>query len=202
MSRRSLTPTRLLPALVAVLALTRPLPALAAPEERSLMAEAMAVADRVMFALDLLDTPYQARGTSPETGFDCSGFIGYVFRMANGVMLPRTSDALFHFGAPAVERDALAAGDLLFFRIGRLGEKIDHVGLYLGDGRFVHAPAGGGKVRIDTLALPYWDTHYAGARRMVPGVLPGAVAELGKDSVSIAAQTVRAAATPSQEATP
>lgn len=145
--------------------------ALSAPAraESAFLREAMAVADRVMVALDLLGTPYRARGTSPDTGFDCSGFIGHVFRAANGIVLPRSSDEMFRMGvagAQDVAREGLAAGDLLFFRIGRRGERIDHVGMYVGEGRFVHAPASGGEVRLESLDMPYWQRHFAGARRL------------------------------------
>lgn len=133
------------------------------------------IADRLMHAFNLLGTRYQRRGTSPDTGFDCSGFIGWVFRVADGVALPRTAHAMFVQQASAaaeVARDALAPGDLVFFRIGRLGQHIDHVGLYAGEGRFIHAPARGGAVRIDTLDQPYWRKHYAGARRVQVAAVP------------------------------
>lgn len=133
--------------------------------------EAVAVADRVMTALGLLGTPYRKRGSSPETGFDCSGFIGHVLRAANGIELPRVSAQMFSQLTHEVERSALAAGDLLFFRIRRRG--VDHVAMYIGDGRFIHAPASGGAVRIESLETPYWQQRFSGARR-VP-VLPPAV---------------------------
>jgi cell wall-associated NlpC family hydrolase len=126
--------------------------------------------DIVMNAMGLIGTPYRRGGTSPARGFDCSGFIGHVFRQARGVLLPRSARGVYAMPEPSalpVARDALATGDLVFFRIGRLGRRIDHVGIYLGDGRMVHAPASGGEVRIDTLALPYWQRHYAGARRIL-----------------------------------
>lgn len=159
------------------LLLLLPLPGRA--EESGLLGEAMAVADRVMVALDLLGTPYRPRGNTPESGFDCSGFIRHVFGAANGITLPRSSDEMFRLSLPAVGEDALQAGDLLFFRIGRRGERIDHVGMYLGDGRFVHAPASGGEVRTETLDKPYWRRHFAGARRVLSAaVQPAAVQDL------------------------
>lgn len=136
-----------------------------------------AAADRVMRAIDLMGTPYRPRGTSPAEGFDCSGFMDYVFRTANGVQLPRTAREMFALATDrarqaslrvqSIARDALTPGDLLFFHTGRLGARgVDHVGLYIGENRFVHAPASGGVVRIDTLDLPYWQRTYAGARRV------------------------------------
>lgn len=132
--------------------------------------------DSVMHAVNLVGTPYRRRGNSPEQGFDCSGFIRYVFSAAHRVDLPRSARDMFALGqdrAAEIKRDAIETGDLLFFRIGRLGKQIDHVGLYLGEQRFVHAPATGGEVRIDTLELPYWQRHFAGARRIFAGAVSG-----------------------------
>ncbi len=137
------------------------------------------VAERLMRAFDLLGTPYQRRGSSPDTGFDCSGFIGWVFREAHDLVLPRSAREMFALGsarAAEVARDALQPGDLVFFRIGRLGKVIDHVGMYVGEGRFIHAPASGGQVRIDPLDQAYWTRHFAGARRILGATPPGEVA--------------------------
>src|SRR5690606_23733571 len=91
-------------------------------------------------ATALLGTPYRWGGTSPDGGFDCSGLVNYVFRTALGIELPRVSRDMARDGE-RVDRGALAAGDLVFFS--RRGKRIDHVGIYLGDGRFVHAPRTG-----------------------------------------------------------
>ncbi len=127
-------------------------------------------ADRVMRAIALVGSPYKMGGASPETGFDCSGLVAYVFRETVGYTLPRSADGLFRMNdadhVQIVERTELATGDLVFFSIGRLGKRIDHVGIVLGDGRFLHAPSRGGVVRMDSLELPYWKKHYAGARRL------------------------------------
>lgn len=126
--------------------------------------------DRVMRAIALVGSPYKRGGASPETGFDCSGLVAYVFRDTVTYKLPRSADGLYRLTgeehALPIEREDLATGDLVFFRIGRLGQRIDHVGIALGDGRFLHAPASGGVVRVDSLSLPYWQKHYAGARRL------------------------------------
>lgn len=158
--------------------------------------------DIVMNAMGLIGTPYRRGGTSPERGFDCSGFVGHVFRRARGVSLPRSAREVYAMKEPSalsVARDALATGDLVFFRIGRLGRRIDHVGIYLGDGRMVHAPASGGEVRIDSLALPYWQRHYAGARRILPAGKP-ALSEPGEDVAAAAAAA--AADLPPEDETP
>ncbi|MGB8635068.1 MAG: C40 family peptidase, partial [Rhodanobacteraceae bacterium] len=100
---------------------------------------------------------------TPETGFDCSGLVRYVYNSTLGLALPRTSRAMGRIDAPRVTRDALDAGDLVFFH-GR-SSRISHVGIYVGKGRFVHAPNSGGKVRLDRLDNPYWSRHFSFGRR-------------------------------------
>jgi len=122
------------------------------------------VANSVLFrALSLVGTPYRGGGNRPETGFDCSGLVGYVFSDAAGIALPRTTRALADIAAPGVPRAALAAGDLVLFRI---GGNVSHVGIYVGDGRFVHAPSSGGTVRMDPIDSDYWRTKFAGGKRV------------------------------------
>lgn len=121
-----------------------------------------ALANSVLFrAIGLVGTPYRYGGNTPEGGFDCSGLVGYVFRDAAGLSLPRRSSDIAGIDAPTVDRDGLAPGDLVFF--GRRG--INHVGIYVGEGRFVHAPSTGGTVRMDPLDGPYWRDNYAFAKR-------------------------------------
>ena len=96
-------------------------------------------------AISLLGTPYRWGGSSPESGFDCSGLVGYVFRTI-GIDLPRVSRAMADEGTKVASRDALAEGDLVFF--GKRGH-IDHVGIYVGEGKFVHAPRTGRDVRSE-----------------------------------------------------
>lgn len=125
---------------------------------------ATADANDVLFrAIGLVGTPYRYGGNTPDTGFDCSGLVGYVYRTAMGLALPRTSHAMSEIDAPRIKRDQLAAGDLVFFR-GR-GKRVDHVGIYVGNGRFVHAPNTGGTVRLDELDSAYWTRHFLFARR-------------------------------------
>ena len=121
-------------------------------------------ANDVLFrAIGLVGTPYRYGGNTPDTGFDCSGLVNYVYRSAKGMTLPRTSRAMSEIDAPRIKREQLAAGDLVFFR--GSGKHVDHVGIYVGNGRFVHAPNRGGTVRLDELDNVYWTKHFLFARR-------------------------------------
>jgi len=124
-------------------------------------------ANDVLFrALGLVGTPYRWGGNTPESGFDCSGLVVYVFREAAGLVLPRSATTMSEIARPAVRESELRPGDLVFFRE-RNGRKVGHVGIYVGEGRFVHAPNEGGSVRLDRLETAYWHEHYAGARRVI-----------------------------------
>nr|WP_052116201.1 C40 family peptidase [Lysobacter dokdonensis] len=118
----------------------------------------------LMRAIGLVGTPYRYGGNTPEGGFDCSGLVNYVFRDMAAVALPRTSRDLASTSGRKVPVDGLAAADLVFFAN---GGSVTHVGIYVGEGRFVHAPSTGGTVRLDHLDGPYWAQHYAGARRVL-----------------------------------
>ncbi|WP_017940216.1 C40 family peptidase [Zestomonas thermotolerans] len=125
-------------------------------------------AEDVLFrALGLVGTPYRYGGNTPEGGFDCSGLIGYVYRDAAGVLLPRSTRELLALGVPRVSRDSLRSGDLVFFATSG-GSQVSHAGIYVGEGRFVHAPSSGGTVRLDSLDMKYWQKTYLGARRILP----------------------------------
>ncbi|QDH71736.1 NlpC/P60 family protein [Lysobacter alkalisoli] len=114
-------------------------------------------------ALALLGTPYRWGGTSPERGFDCSGLVKYVFSHALGIELPRVSRDQARNGQAVKNRKEMAAGDLVFF--GRRG-RVDHVGIYLGEGRFVHAPSRGKSVSVSRLDSGYWSNRFMQARRV------------------------------------
>ena len=116
------------------------------------------------YAQSLLGVPYRYGGNSPDSGFDCSGFVDHVFRHVSGIDLPRSSIDISHRGR-FVSREDLQVGDLVFFNT--LRRKFSHVGIYLGDGNFIHAPSSGGSIRIDELTNPYWRTSYNGARRII-----------------------------------
>src|SRR5262249_30983355 len=151
-----------------VLAACLLLAACAAPRPRPPPAptvEARRTANDVLFrAMALVGTPYRSGGNAPESGFDCSGLVGYIFRDVAGIALPRTADAISRVDALDIDRDDLASGDLVFFHGN--GRNVTHVGVYVGEGRFVHAPNKGGTVRLDALDADYWRSHYAGAKRL------------------------------------
>jgi cell wall-associated NlpC family hydrolase len=121
--------------------------------------------DAIDSALDLLGIRYRRGGSSPEAGFDCSGFVSHVFREGLGLVLPRSSKEMSKSGE-VVNRDELKPGDLVFFNTMR--SAFSHVGIYLGDNQFVHAPRAGGRVRIEDLRDNYWVKRFNGARRVSP----------------------------------
>jgi len=112
-------------------------------------------------ALAMVGAPYRYGGVDPA-GFDCSGLVHYSFRKI-GIALPRDTRSLRRVGVE-IALDNLAKGDLVFFD--QEGKKSSHVGIYLGDGKFVHAPSTGGKVRADKIDLTYWRKHFNEARRI------------------------------------
>lgn len=115
-------------------------------------------------AMGLLGVAYRYGGTSVSTGFDCSGFMQHIFKRAMGINLPRTSAEQAQMGTP-VARSELQPGDMVFFRtLG--GSRISHVGLYIGNDRFIHAPRTGKNIEITSLSHKYWNGKYAFARRV------------------------------------
>jgi len=116
----------------------------------------------VDFALQLRDIRYRRGGRAPATGFDCSGFVHYVFANVLGLDLPGDSASQFSSGEK-IARAELQAGDLVFFHMH--GKHVSHVGIYLGDDQFIHAPTTGQRVKVSTLSESYWSRRFAGARR-------------------------------------
>ena len=116
--------------------------------------------DIAIHALGLVGTPYRYGGNTPDSGFDCSGLIGYVYKSRAGRAPPRTVAQLSGFGEP-VDIDEIRTGDLVLFGRGRP----THAGIYVGNGRFVHAPSTGGTVRLDQLAGVYWSKQPVEVRR-------------------------------------
>jgi cell wall-associated NlpC family hydrolase len=120
----------------------------------------------VFTAMQMVGVPYLWGGSTP-TGFDCSGLVQYAYSNA-GMQLPRTAAAQFAASTPLTLENAVA-GDLLFFND---RSRTSHVAIYLGEGRFVHAPNGGSQVSLDNLGTSYWRAHFSGAGRIIP---PGLV---------------------------
>ncbi|WP_267222878.1 C40 family peptidase [Dyella silvae] len=121
-------------------------------------------------AMQLRDIRYVRGGRDPSTGFDCSGFVRYVFAHAVGLELPTNSASQFVAGLK-VNREEMKPGDLVFFRTaGKRGQgRISHVGIYIANGQFIHSPSHGKTVRVDSLQESYWAQRFAGAKR--PGAL-------------------------------
>jgi cell wall-associated NlpC family hydrolase len=113
------------------------------------------------FAMKLTDIRYRRGGREPSTGFDCSGFTHYVYDKTFGVELPYDAPSQY-LGGDKIARGEMKTGDLVFFREGK---RITHVGIYLDNGRFIHSPSPGKRVRVDELASAYWAKRFAGARR-------------------------------------
>jgi cell wall-associated NlpC family hydrolase len=114
-------------------------------------------------ATALLGTPYKFGGTTPA-GFDCTGYVAYVFRKTAGLSLPRRSIEQIQAGEP-LPPSRLQPADLVYFRIDRKTEL--HLGIYLGNGQFIHAPSSGGVVNVQSLRMEYWRTRFLGARRVL-----------------------------------
>lgn len=125
-----------------------------------------ALADNILErGMSLIGTRYRFGGTSENTGFDCSGFIGYLFREEAGVNLPRSTREMINVKAPLVARNNLKPGDLLFFSTNGRG-RVSHAGIYLGDNQFIHSSSRrSGGVRIDSLGDRYWSKTFIEAKR-------------------------------------
>lgn len=120
--------------------------------------------DMVITAMNFLGVPYRLGGSSDTAGFDCSGFTRHIFEMSLGLVLPRRADDQAKAkGLVVVARDELRPGDLVFFNT--LRRTFSHVGIYIGDGKFIHSPQTGGTVRVDDMRFAYWNKRFTGARR-------------------------------------
>lgn len=157
----------------------------AAIAERGLMDQVRDKAsDMVMTAMNFLGVPYRRGGNSAEEGFDCSGFTRHIFERSLGLVLPRRADD--QASAPGfihVAREELKPGDLVFFNT--LRRTFSHVGIYVGDGKFIHSPRSGASVRVEDMRVSYWTKRFTGARR--PGALAQAGSTAGKGDLRTAA---------------
>jgi cell wall-associated NlpC family hydrolase len=135
--------------------------------------------DMVLSAMNFLGVPYRRGGNSADNGFDCSGFTRHVFEMSLGLVLPRRVDE--QASAPGllkVKREELRPGDLVFFNT--LKRTFSHVGIYIGEGKFIHSPRSGGEVRVEDMRYAYWSKRFTGARRAQPldaALVPAALAK-------------------------
>ncbi len=117
----------------------------------------------VLTAMGFLGVPYRRGGNTGETGFDCSGFVKAMFEQTTGQDLPRRAEQQAAV-TQKIERSAIEPGDLVFFNT--LRRAFSHVGIYVGDGKFIHSPRPGAEVRIEDMTLPYWRGRFDGARRV------------------------------------
>jgi cell wall-associated NlpC family hydrolase len=124
-----------------------------------------AASELVISAMNFIGVPYRRGGSDQDTGFDCSGFTRHVFEHSLGLVLPRRADEQARAaGLSKVGREELKPGDLVFFNT--LRHTFSHVGIYVGEGKFIHAPRSGSEVRIDDMRKAYWDRRFTGARRV------------------------------------
>ena len=127
--------------------------------------------DMVITALNFLGVPYRRGGNTADSGFDCSGFTRQVFETSLGLMLPRRADDQAKArGLVVVKRDELQPGDLVFFNT--LKRTFSHVGIYVGEGRFIHSPKPGGEVRVESMNFAYWAKRFTGGRRADAAAAP------------------------------
>ncbi|MCB2007919.1 MAG: C40 family peptidase [Rhodoferax sp.] len=117
----------------------------------------------VVSAMGFLGVPYKRGGTSLETGFDCSGFVRAMYEQTVGLLLPRTADQQAA-ATQEIDQSDLKPGDLVFFNT--LRRAFSHVGIYVGDNKFIHSPKPGAQVRVEDMRVGYWRTRFNGARRV------------------------------------
>jgi cell wall-associated NlpC family hydrolase len=159
-----------IPATIALLAALMAAPAYAVSERQADEEPRLTIRERVVqTAESWIGTPYVWGGDNPDDGFDCSGLVRFVFQQTLGMELPRIAKQQRKRGT-AVAQNQMKPGDLVFFNTRR--DPGSHVGIYLGDDRFLHAPSRGSEVRIDDMHSSYWKRRFTGARRLISGTLP------------------------------
>lgn len=122
--------------------------------------------DLVVNAMGFLGVPYRRGGVSEDTGFDCSGFVRAIYEQTVGMVLPRKASDQAH-ATEVIDKQDLKPGDLVFFNTMR--RAFSHVGIYVGDGKFIHAPKPGAHVRVEDMSGSYWARRFDGARRVLTG---------------------------------
>ncbi len=127
--------------------------------------------EMVLSAMNFLGVPYKRGGNSAESGFDCSGFTRHIFEMSVGLVLPRRADEQAKLSSLVpIKKQDLKPGDLVFFNTMR--RTFSHVGIYVGEGKFIHAPRSGAAVRVEDMREAYWAKRFTGARRADLGSVP------------------------------
>lgn len=124
--------------------------------------------DLVSTAIGFLGIPYRRGGNTIESGFDCSGFVRAIYKETIGLVLPRSADQQAN-ATQTIDKSDLKPGDLVFFNT--MKRTFSHVGIYLGEGKFIHSPRSGAHVRIEDMRIPYWNVRFDGARRVQAATL-------------------------------
>ena len=154
----------LLPAQIATQMATQMAAQIAGPTQDLVQQVRDRASNMVISAMNFLGVPYRRGGSSPEAGFDCSGFTRHIFEHSLGLVLPRRADEQARSAELAkVDKTELRPGDLVFFNT--MKRAFSHVGIYVGDGKFIHSPRTGGHVRVEDMREAYWAKRYNGARR-------------------------------------
>jgi hypothetical protein len=184
------------------LALLAPISAGAQPARAAMSAVPTPPSDAgtevVLRALSLLGVNYRFGGNTPDSGLDCSGLVRFVFHESLGMPLPRRSEEMSRVGSAISPRE-LQPGDLVFFNT--LRRAFSHVGIYIGNNQFVHAPAAGKSIRVESLASDYWVRRFDGARRLLDGDGPGSPAMSQPDALVAAGLVPAPAGRPTVGAT-
>jgi NlpC/P60 family len=137
--------------------------------------------DLVSTAIGFLGIPYLRGGNSAETGFDCSGFVRAIYKDTIGLILPRSADQQAN-ATQKIDKSELKPGDLVFFNT--MKRTFSHVGIYLGEGKFIHSPRSGATVRIEDMRIPYWNLRFDGARRVPAAQSSAATSATAVDSLA------------------
>jgi cell wall-associated NlpC family hydrolase len=149
----------------------------------------------VVSAMNFLGVPYRRGGTDAQTGFDCSGFTQHLFELTFGLVLPRRVDDQAHApGLVKVTKQELKPGDLVFFNT--LRRTFSHVGIYVGEGRFIHSPRSGAEVRVEDMGARYWTQRFTGARRLAGDTSSAATVDASRVAARAGARPSRAGPTP------
>lgn len=138
----------------------------------------LTASDLVVNALGFLGVPYRSGGNSAETGFDCSGFVRAMFKQTVGLILPRKAEQQAA-ATQHIDRADLQPGDLVFFNTMR--RAFSHVGIYIGEGKFIHSPKPGAEVRVESMGIAYWRHRFDGARRVQTSAKDAAPAALATE---------------------